>query len=140
MNKKYELVNQREDGLWQVRALRDFGFVMAGDLGGWIESEKNLSQDGYCWVYRSAKVYGDAKVYGEAKVYGKAVVTKCLFVQQEKHHITATDAHVFIGCQGHTWKYWFENINEIGRKHNYSTEEINDIEGLLKILRRQIKS
>ena len=47
---KYELTDNKKNGLTQIRALRDFGAVKAGDLGGWIESEKNLSQGGDCWV------------------------------------------------------------------------------------------
>ena len=30
------------------------------ELGGWIEAEKNLSQDGTCWVSDNAQVYGSA--------------------------------------------------------------------------------
>ena len=50
-------------------------------VGGWIESESNLSQEGDCWVYDDAVVYGKAKVSGNAqvcenaKVYGKADVS-----------------------------------------------------------------
>ena len=71
---KYELTDNKENGLTQIRALKDFGSVKAGDLGGWIESEKNLSQEGYCWVYGNARVFGDAWVYGDAWVSGDAQV------------------------------------------------------------------
>ena len=81
MNKKYELVNCNEfTGLWRIRALRSFGGVKAGDLGGWIKKESNLSHDGNCWIYGNAmifdnaEVYGDAKVYGDANIYGNATV------------------------------------------------------------------
>jgi len=43
--------------------------------GGFIESIKNLSQDGNAWVYGNAEVYGNAKVSGNAKVYGNAKVS-----------------------------------------------------------------
>ena len=90
VDKKYELTKKtiKQDGhtLHRIRALKDFNDVKAGDLGGWVESEDNLSQEGNCWVYRNAKVYDDAevsdnacvwrkaKVYGSAKVYGEADV------------------------------------------------------------------
>ena len=45
-----------------------------GVLGGWIQSEENLSHDGNCWVGDNAVVYGDAKVEGNAQVLGTAVV------------------------------------------------------------------
>lgn len=49
--------------------------VKAGDLGGWVEKEDNLSQSGNAWVSSNAKVYGNAKVSGDAVVYGNAEVS-----------------------------------------------------------------
>ena len=46
--------------LFRVRALISFGDVAAGDLGGYVQSEKSLDQDGDAWVYGDAQVYGDA--------------------------------------------------------------------------------
>lgn len=43
-------------------------------VGGWIESEKNLSQSGKCFVYGNAKVYGNATIHGNAEVYGNSEV------------------------------------------------------------------
>ena len=60
--------------LYQIEALEYFGSVSKGDCGGFIEREKNLSQDGLCWVYGNAHVYGNALVYGDARVYGNALV------------------------------------------------------------------
>ena len=37
--------------LFQIQALKDFGEVKAGDLGGYIEKELNLSQEDYCWLF-----------------------------------------------------------------------------------------
>ena len=78
-NKKYKLINKtffhslnRE--LYQVEALRDFGYVETGDIGGWVEGEKNLSQSGDCWVRDTAQVFGDAKVAEDAQVFGDAQV------------------------------------------------------------------
>ena len=45
-----------------------------GKLGGWIESEDNLDQDGNCQVLEDGKVYGNAKVQGNAWVFGEAQV------------------------------------------------------------------
>lgn len=77
-DKKYELtdntIEYNERTLYQIKALKDFGDVKTGDLGGYIEKEYNLSQDGNCWVYDKAKVYHNAKVYDNAKVYGEAKV------------------------------------------------------------------
>lgn len=91
MTKKYELTNETINYgghvLHRIKALINFGDVKAGQLGGWIESENNLSQWGYCWVYQDAKVFGNAKVsdnatvsdyaevFGNAKAYGNACVS-----------------------------------------------------------------
>src|SRR5208283_3069501 len=60
--------------LYQIQALEDFSNVKKGDLGGWIQSEKNLSQEGMCWVYDKAQVWGRAHVSGNARVWGNAQV------------------------------------------------------------------
>ena len=60
--------------LYQIEALKNFGEIKKGDLGGWIEAANNLSQDGLCWVYGDAWVYDDAQVYGDARVCGDAQV------------------------------------------------------------------
>ncbi|ATP12447.1 hypothetical protein BHOIPH791_06690 [Bartonella henselae] len=81
MEKKYELTDETTDivschTLYRIRALRDFDDVKAGDLGGFIENESNLSHDGNCWVYDNAcvtwgsKIYDNAKIYNNARVYG----------------------------------------------------------------------
>ena len=80
--KKYELTKETKtltDGtvLHRIRALRDiprFG-VKAGEFGGFVEGQNNLSQDGDAWVFDNAKVYGDAEVSGNAWVSGDAEVS-----------------------------------------------------------------
>lgn len=82
--KKYELTSETKviNGveLHRIKALESFGNIKKGELGGWIESEKNLSQYGDAWVYEHAKVFdnamvgGDATIRGYATVYGKAMV------------------------------------------------------------------
>ena len=79
---KYELTDmvlETECGLvlHRIRALRDIPErgVAAGDSGGWVESEANLSQDGDSWVSDDAHVFGDARVSGNACVYGDAWVS-----------------------------------------------------------------
>lgn len=96
MNKKYKI---REDlsiiyenrKLYRIEALKDLIVychhkIKKGRLGGWIEKEDNLSQEGNCWIDGDAKVYDNAKilddaiiyenaeVFENAKIYGKAYV------------------------------------------------------------------
>ena len=76
--KKYEFtgVTKNHMGriLHQIKALVSFGDVKAGDLGGWIEKEENLSQDGDAWVYGDAWVCDNARVSGNACVSDNARV------------------------------------------------------------------
>lgn len=80
MEKKYEVLRENtkeaEDGtlLYQIRLLKDAGFFPEGTLGGYIESEENLSQEGLCWVDNGSVVYGKAKVVEAALVLGNSVV------------------------------------------------------------------
>jgi UDP-3-O-[3-hydroxymyristoyl] glucosamine N-acyltransferase len=60
--------------LYRIRALIDFDDIRAGDYGGYVESEKNLSHFGNCWIYDNAKVYGCGRVNSNAKVYNRVEV------------------------------------------------------------------
>ena len=54
--------------LKRIKALRTFGNVQAGELGGWLESSDNLAHEGTCWVFNDAKVYGHAKLVGDQEL------------------------------------------------------------------------
>lgn len=62
--KKYEFTGETKViagvTLKRIRALISFGFIVKGEIGGFIESEKNLSHDG------NARVTGNAMVTGNA--------------------------------------------------------------------------
>ena len=80
MNKKYKLTDEvNERGLHRIVALRDIPRhgVKVGDLGGFVGSEKNLSQDGDAWVQDNAWVRGSAQVFGNACVFENADVSEC---------------------------------------------------------------
>ena len=74
LTKKFELTNEHIEfcgrKLFRIRALIDFSCVKAGDLGGYIEKDVNLSQSGNAWVSGNARVSGDAWVSGNAWVFG----------------------------------------------------------------------
>jgi hypothetical protein len=69
---KYELTEETIEVF--DRTLRRIRYLETGEVGGWLESEKNLSQDGDAQVYGDARVSGNARVYGNAQVYGNAWV------------------------------------------------------------------
>ena len=77
--KKYELIKESKtmfEGIeiYRIRALKDFSDVRTGDIGGWVCSEDNLSQNGNCWIYDNAKCLDDARVYYNAKMYDNAIM------------------------------------------------------------------
>lgn len=84
MEKKYELTEEKKmmkDGaiVQRIRYLKDFkrkevGLIKAGTLGGWIEKEENLSQEGTCVVLHDAIVSGAAKVEDNAAILGYVYV------------------------------------------------------------------
>jgi hypothetical protein len=78
MNNKYEITDETKEWygrtLHQIKALSDFGDVKAGDLGGWIEKESNLAQEGNCWVSGNAQVFGNAQISDDAWVSGNAQI------------------------------------------------------------------
>ena len=63
--KKFELTtefitNAFGKKLFRIKALVEFGDVKAGELGGYVEKEGNVSQADNAWVYGYARVSGDA--------------------------------------------------------------------------------
>lgn len=85
MNKKYELTPDirvfHNRTLHRIKALRDFSDIRKGDIGGYVESEANLSHEGRCWIYRTTAnpeedewFYSDAMVWGNSQVYENAKI------------------------------------------------------------------
>ena len=81
--------------LYRIQACRSFGTVKAGEIGGWIQKQENLSHEGTCWVSDAAIVCDDAWIHGdaqiqkwakvrdEAEVYGYVVVSDCAIVSEQ---------------------------------------------------------
>ena len=91
MNTKYELTDETivlgSRTLHRIRALRDIPVlgcdVEKGTLGGFVESEDNLSYadtDG-CWIFGNAKVYGKAIVKDWARVAEEAEISGDVIVK-----------------------------------------------------------
>jgi len=76
--KKYEIL---ETG--RIRALVDIETlgVKVGDIGGFVETEYNLSHEGNCWISDNARVVGhsrvmrDALVHENAEILGESCIT-----------------------------------------------------------------
>ncbi len=77
--KKYELTSESithgSTVFYRIKALKAFGYVLKGELGGFIESEDNLSHYGDAWVSGNARVSGDARISGYARISGDARIS-----------------------------------------------------------------
>lgn len=60
--------------LKRIIALKNFGNVKKGEKGGFIESERNLSHEGNCWVADEAIVKDQAQIYGDAQIKNESCV------------------------------------------------------------------
>ena len=97
--------------LFRIEATRDiekFG-VKKGELGGYVESEENLSGD--AWVSGNAQVYGD-QIEKENDLIN---ITSNI----GSYNITITPKHIKIGCQYHSKTAWF----------NFTDDEIVKMDG-----------
>lgn len=79
---KYELIETDkhfdERPLFRIKALADFGDVKKGDLGGFVESERNLQNDlskGTSWIYDDSIATGFSRVCQNAKLLGKSILS-----------------------------------------------------------------
>lgn len=63
---------------YRIQALKDFSNVKKGSLGGYIESERNLSQEGDCWIYGNAIISGDNEIVGDTMVFDINYIKKAI--------------------------------------------------------------
>ena len=105
MEKKYELIKSSATcgydnrPLYRIKATKDFGDVKIGDVGGFVESEKNLSHEGDCWIYSNARVYDNASIENGAKVYNRCIVCDNAIVKDNARLIGSVivDRNAFVG-------------------------------------------
>ena len=132
---KYKRGEREANGLCRVIAVVAFADVSVGDVGGYVEDERNLEHTGDAWVYGDARVFGNAWVYGDARVSGNARVSGDAWVSGNArvsgdawvsgnawvsvvclatpkvitgllYTLTITDEHLRVGCQVHTFHEW----------------------------------
>lgn len=88
MEKKYILTDnvKRIDGKFvrQIQAIRNFSNIQKGELGGYVQSEENLSHDGYCWVHEGGVVADHAKVIEDAQVINGLVCDSAVISDRAK--------------------------------------------------------
>lgn len=75
-SRKY--LTAKEGERLRIFALKDFGNVKSGEMGGLIENERNLSHEGNCWVGEYSIVDNDGRISGNAQVLGESTIQNAL--------------------------------------------------------------
>lgn len=130
MGRKYEFTGETkkyiEKTLHRIRAVRSFGDVQSGDIGGWIEKENNLSHKNNAYVYGNAWVGGDAHVYDNACVYDNAHVYDNAYVYGDAR--VYDNAYVY----GEAWVYGNARVG--GNAYVYDNAEVSNRHDILHIV------
>ena len=170
MERKYELLDEAfsfypensgngRTHVYRIKALKDFvcsgQIIKTGDLGGYIESEHNLSQKGDCWVFDGAVVchnarirqnaavcagaivaddalvfgdaiVADAYVYGKAKISGRAFVASAIVDGEAKVY---GDAYVKGNGPWYDSDYGFDRrwVMRVGNSLEFDTSEREEL-------------
>jgi len=123
MNKKYEILEEskidfRGRRLFRIRATKSFDNVKEGDIGGYLENEKNLNQVGNAWISGNAKISGNAWIGGNAKISGDAEISgneiidrKIACLNTEIWTITFGNK-IQIGCKRYSIEQWTNFTDE----------------------------
>ena len=123
--KKFELTTESITflgrTLFRIKALTSFGNVKAGELGGYIEKEGNLSHEGNAWVCGDARVCGDAEVCGDADIatisgFGSEYRTTTFFRTKND------EIAVKCGCFYGTLAEFREKVKETHGDNRYAKE------------------
>jgi len=67
--------------LFRIRAVTELCnaagdvIVVNGQLGGYVQAEKNLSHEGSCWLHDQSICCGKAAITGDAQIYGTSVIS-----------------------------------------------------------------
>lgn len=155
MKKKYELIQprlkevrglSRKRLFYRLRALRDIPEhgVKAGDLGGYVRSGKNLSQQDSCWIGGEAMVGTNVRVIKNAYVGDNAVIY-CLTMEnfhtydsyiQVGDNARVTGNAIVTSCQQTAptsetiWKYIWGNSHIFG---DARLDTVQQVSGSAKI-------
>ena len=117
--KKYKLTTETLQfagrTLHRIKAVKDFDSIKAGEFGGWIENEKNLSQDDNAWIYGNAMVFDNAKVHCNAKVYGNAKVYDYANVSDYAEVYGNAEVYDYANVFGNAEVYDYANVSDYAK-------------------------
>ena len=134
MNTKYEIIKEDfldiDDHLrvYRIKAITNFSFIQAGDIGGYIEKEGNLSVYGDAWVYGNASVYGDARVSGDNILH---------FIGLQ-YPITATAKNIVIGCNIKNHLEWIQTDKEEAESMGLKSENYDFYYSMIVIMTKKL--
>lgn len=86
--------------MFRIKALIEFGNVKVGEVGGYVEKEENLSQEGNACVRGDACVRGNARVRGDADyalVQGFGTEFRCTTFCRDKNKKIIVNCGCFHG-------------------------------------------
>lgn len=141
--RKYKLGEKDpETGLYRIIALKSFSNVCKGDIGGFVSSKDNLSQDGNAWIYENAHIYGNARIFGNAQIFGNARIFKS--IKNTKDYITIgpigsrndyvtfiksnKSVYVSVGCFNDTLSKFVKAVKTTHDKNNFAKEYLAAVE------------
>ena len=135
MNKKFELLPDDTIEVFgrkhfRIKAKINFGTVGTGELGGYIEKEENLSENGNAWVSDDAIVSGNAWV----SELGDVVVLKNHWSSGRHFTYTKSNKMWRVGCFYGTGAELIAKAYEDSEKSGKCYEAyVNLVSGLEKI-------
>lgn len=147
-DKKYEFtgetINVNGHELHQIRYLTDiytigdFGkpsrILSEGEIGGWIEREENLSQDGGAFIDETSMIIGNSIVSGDVQIRKKSVIINSIVDgDAEVYNVSIINSKIINGAYIGTGKKstLVLNMVETAGDRNY----INTDHGEIKFVR-----
>ena len=87
---KYEItdeVHPHYPNLRRIRALKSFNDVTVGELGGYVETPNNLSQEGNCWLHDSSRMHDNSHMYGNSCMHDNSHMhdNSCMYGNSRMH-------------------------------------------------------
>ena len=125
--KKYEILMDKENTiefegrtLHRIKALKDFRDVKQGDVGGYIESESNLSQEGDCWIYDNAKSMDNSRMYGNSRMYDDSKMYNSSAMHEDSRMYDDSEMH------GNSIMYGDSELNNKAKLYGKLTSKVDD--------------
>jgi len=133
INPKFKLIKAGK--FYRIQALKKLPGIKIGDLGGFVETEQNLSHDGNCWINHDAKVIGKARVFGNAMIESQATIMGAAKVYDNarvfNRAIVSGNAEIFGNAEVsedakvHGFAKVYNNASIYGKANVYDNAEIS---------------